>query len=234
MKKETKKTGQRGQRCNSSETVEQEPKAAAKSEPRYKCPPETLALIAATASRGLKTPPDKAVEYAAALYDAAVMQLNEMEEETKEGAEFFENVFSGQLPDECPAPLDEFLRLVVKAKTLADGTKRFRDFLRFEVGLFREPARLEKEKPLFQVPRWMEYQPFHSPRWGWSKTLRANESDADKGAISLLAYFRQHGILSGFEWFVLTKTYETWWLNERGNKARAAAMKRLEKPLDSK
>ncbi len=94
---------------------------------------DTLALIAANVSKGIDLEPRLAVDYAFKLWKNAREKL---EGEIKERApvpddnENIQKSDGGCLPPTFPATLDTFLRLVVNGKTLADSTKRFRDFLR--------------------------------------------------------------------------------------------------------
>jgi hypothetical protein len=93
---------------------------------------DTLALIAANVSKGIDLEPRLAVDYAFKLWKNAREKL---ECEIKERAQVpndNENIpksDGGCLPPTFPATFDTFLRTVVNGKTLADSTKRFRDFL---------------------------------------------------------------------------------------------------------
>ena len=91
---------------------------------------DALALIAASVSKGIDLEPRLAVDYAFKLWKNAREKL---EGEIKAPAQVDnENLqkSGGSPPPAFPATLDTFLRLVVNGKTLADSTKRFRDFLR--------------------------------------------------------------------------------------------------------
>src|SRR5208337_930324 len=94
---------------------------------------DTLALIAANVSKGIDLEPRLAVDYAFKLWKNAREKL---EAEIKERArvpndnENIQKSDGGCLPPTFPATFDTFLRMVVNGKTLADSTKRFRDFLR--------------------------------------------------------------------------------------------------------
>lgn len=94
---------------------------------------DSLALIAANVSRGIDLEPRLAVDYAFKLWRNAQEKL---EGEIKERAHVPDDHESIQKSDGCclpptfPATFDTFLRTVVNCKTLADSTKRFRDFLR--------------------------------------------------------------------------------------------------------
>jgi len=108
---------------------------------------DTLALIAATVSKGIDLEPRLAVDHALKLWKSAREKLagdvkepapvpQEPAPAPKESApvpkhvETIQTTDGGSLPPAFPATFDEFLRLVVNGKTLADSTKRFRDFLR--------------------------------------------------------------------------------------------------------
>ncbi len=94
---------------------------------------DTLALIAANVSKGIDLEPRLAVDYAFKLWKNAREKL---EGEIKERApvpkdnENIQKSDGGCPPPALPATFDTFLRLVVNGNTLADSTKRFRDFLR--------------------------------------------------------------------------------------------------------
>ncbi len=93
---------------------------------------DTLALIAANVSKGIGLEPSLAVDYAFKLWKNVREKL---ESEIKKPAqvpnnnENIQKIDGGYLPPAFPATFDAFLRLVVYGKTLADSTKRFRDFL---------------------------------------------------------------------------------------------------------
>ena len=94
---------------------------------------DTLALIAANVSKGIDLDPRLAVDYAFKLWKNAREKL---EGEIQESAqvpnqnELLPKRDAGSLLPAFPATFGTFLRLVVNDKTLADSTKRFRDFLR--------------------------------------------------------------------------------------------------------
>ena len=94
---------------------------------------DTLALIAANVSKGIDLEPRLAVDYAFKLWKNAREKL---EGEIKAPAQVpndIENIQKsdgGCLPPTFPATFDTFLRRVINGKTLADSTKRFREFLR--------------------------------------------------------------------------------------------------------
>jgi hypothetical protein len=93
---------------------------------------DTLALIAANVSKGIDLAPRLAVDYAFKLWISAQEKLEGKIKERapvpKDNAKI-QKSDGGCLPPAFPATFDTFLRLVVNGKTLADSTKRFRDFL---------------------------------------------------------------------------------------------------------
>jgi hypothetical protein len=94
---------------------------------------DTLALIAANVSKGIDLEPRLAVDYAFKLWKNAREKLEGEIIERAQVPDDNENIQKsdgGCPPPTFPATFDTFLRLVVNGKTLADSTKRFRDFLR--------------------------------------------------------------------------------------------------------
>ena len=89
--------------------------------------PETLAMIAATCSKGGGEEPGIAVAYAAKLYRAACDRLDS-EKRLAQATE--EERATLPIPPTFPASYDEFLRLVVKGKTIKEGNDRFREYWR--------------------------------------------------------------------------------------------------------
>jgi len=107
--------------------------------------PEGLANLAAAVSHGKS--PAKAVAYALELCRESVKALNRIALEevgvTTDGVNLLSHDSTMERlakienwkkivpkPDKFPATLDDFFRLVVKAKTTADSMKRLRDFYR--------------------------------------------------------------------------------------------------------
>jgi len=102
------------------------------------CPTqETLALMAAIVGRHINKEPALAVDYAFRLWESAGEELIEKLIEKQEEAswlqfclELDQKPYEGiKRPSKWPAPFAHFLELVVRCRTPADGTKRFRDFL---------------------------------------------------------------------------------------------------------
>jgi hypothetical protein len=92
---------------------------------------DTLALIAANVSKGIDLEPRLAVDYAFKLWKNAREKLEgEMKERAPVDNGNIQKSDGGCPPPAFPASFDTFLGLVVNSKTLADSTKRFRDYLR--------------------------------------------------------------------------------------------------------
>lgn len=99
------------------------------------CPTqEMLALMAATVRRDNHVEPALAVDYAFRLWESAGEKLIEKQQAAswlQSCLELEQEDYEGiQHPSKWPARFAHFLKLVVRAKTPADDTKRFRDFLR--------------------------------------------------------------------------------------------------------
>ena len=126
----------RPKRTKSSSGTVAEPGPEPSAKPGAEIPLPTadaLALIAANVSKGVDLEPRLAVDYAFKLWKNAREKL---EGEIREPARVpndngnIQKSDGGGPPPTFPATLDTFLRTVVNGKTLADSTKRFRDFLR--------------------------------------------------------------------------------------------------------
>lgn len=143
---------------------------------------EALALIAANVSRSIDLEPQLAVDYAYRLWINARANLRE---ERKEYAhiESYRQILDEQYrgipsPDAYPANFDTFLRMVVKGKTPADSTKRFRDFLRSQfserdaqerIGTFGKEGFKDEET-------WMEIALEYRDWWKAKKAEKASLS----------------------------------------------------------
>ena len=130
------RTDTRPKRTKSSSRTAAEPAPESSAKPGADIPlptADTLALIAANVSKGIDLEPRLAVDYAFRLWKNAREKLAG---EIKERAQVpddngnIQKSDGGGLPPTFPATFDTFLRTVVNGKTLADSTKRFRDFLR--------------------------------------------------------------------------------------------------------
>lgn len=95
---------------------------------------EILAVMAAIVGRGQSADAASAVDYAYNLWEQAGEKLKQEEQQpfSLEGnLELLAQEAEGlQHPKKYPAPFTEFLKLIVRGKTVADSTKRFRDFLK--------------------------------------------------------------------------------------------------------
>ena len=97
-----------------------------------------LALLAAIVARGTSKPPLEVAAYAWQLwcdsgevlrFDGEIVGLQLLRfAESPEASKSWRE--SGWCPSKFPATLDDFLRLIVRAKTPADSMKRLRDFFR--------------------------------------------------------------------------------------------------------
>ncbi len=103
---------------------------------------DALAMLAAVSVRGTKVPARDAVCYAYELWSEARALLSPdnryRHELARHGvvtsSQRFDDVTQGApMPGKFPANFDDFLRLVVKARTRDDGVKRFRDFAKAEL-----------------------------------------------------------------------------------------------------
>ena len=135
MVTKTKKDTRPKRAKSSSRTVaEPAPEPSAKPDADIPLPTaDTLALIAANVSKGIDVEPRLAVDYAFKLWRNAREKLEgEIKERAQvpNGNENIQKSDGGCLPPTFPATFDIFLRMVVNGKTLADSTKRVRDFLR--------------------------------------------------------------------------------------------------------
>ena len=103
-------------------------------------------------------------------------------------------------PDEFPATLKDFLCLIVKAKTPADGTARLRRFLR-EKGCH----------PSF----WATNKPPTEAETGAANQIQAIKEGDEKGG-----YFTQD------RWLAMASAYLNWWSDQKSAKARLSARER--------
>jgi len=105
-------------------------------------------------------------------------------------------------PDEFPATLGDFFRLIVKAKTTADCMRRFRQFLR-EKG-WRKTHFVEERPPVG----------FDPETWTANEIQRIKDKDKNGG------YFENLG------WLGMGSAYRSWWKAQKSMKARESARKR--------
>ncbi len=110
------------------------PKSSSSAKPGADIPlptADTLALIAANVSKGIDLEPRLAVDYAFKLWKNAREKLEgEIKEPAQVDNENIQKSDGSSLTPAFPATFDTFLSMAVNGKSLADSTKRFRDFLR--------------------------------------------------------------------------------------------------------
>jgi hypothetical protein len=197
-------------------------------------PPETLALIAATVSKVGSEEPAIAVAYAAMLYDAACAHLERKARYLAARKREVEAMADIPQPDKFPAPFDDFLRLIVGGKTLADRTKRFRDFLRYQQKWLNTQEQIEK------YPEWLKYwgekyfekitpQERLDPKWKGMTKQQIGErmvEEVDETRIAnQLADWKRDGFSDRDSWFRTTKQFRHWWAGRLSDQARTAAKK---------
>jgi hypothetical protein len=153
-----------------------------------------LAMLAATVARGEKESLE-AVDYAWKLWcdSGEVLQWDGtaalfLERAVNEPAVKKSWIDAGFMPRTFPATLDDFLRLIVWARTPADGMKRLRDFFRDEQAenpdLYRDPAdRIAKMKAcdreggyFTDFKRWHSEACAYQIWWQSKKSSKARES----------------------------------------------------------
>lgn len=156
-----------------------------------------LMLTAAIVSQGATKRPADAVNYALRLWVEAGKTL---QAEARANEQLgFEGI---SLPKKFPASLDDFLSLIVRARTPADSMKRLRDFFRdktvadLKTGGFDGPVTPDDNA---QVETAVEQDIKRLGDYGISKT----------------------------KWGALAKHYYGWWARQKSAKSGAAAKKRL-------
>lgn len=188
-----------------------------------------LASLAATVASGTKKTPAEAVAYALELWrESAVVLANAWEEgdawqcDLADMRDLIANLAKDKivsLPDRFPATLKDFLTLVVKAKTPADGTKRVRDWGKSQVqGFFiipktkrvRVPSDPEKRKKLIQ-----EGQLSLAPTHEFATLEMIIEGDKAGGFFKTKTQWRRFAL-----------RYISWWKQERSRTARASVMRK--------
>jgi hypothetical protein len=172
---------------------------------------EQLATIAAAIQR---KNPAAAVKQSLALWRESEKVLREAAE-AKAQLEFADIV----LPPKFPAKFDDFLRLVVRAKTPADSEKRLRDFYRDEHTRWLTSGKPERLN-----------QPLN--HWDTEKkklvTIKPDDTKEVEGnAAAQIGGWKQNGFKTKEQWLRLAKRYSNWWRSKISLKARAAASKRV-------
>jgi len=161
---------------------------------------EQLALLAA-ASR-IKDP-IKAVEYALTIWrEAGRILAANYQALARRGLEKIPT------PPEFPASLNDFLKLVVGTRTLADATKRFRDFYRQTLFKFSTGPRPRK--------RYSAEDP--DPDGG--PTI-----DPERWAEQAIQGWKECGFRTEYEWVELAQQYLAWWQRQKSQHARTSAQK---------
>ena len=139
------------------------------------------------------------------------------------------------MPNLFPAEKEDFVRLVIRAKTPADGMKRFREFLkgyvqRLHYGSDPEPTRSNGETP----------SEFHERREIYREKEQRRQHDLEQiGAEEIqrriqetverqLAKYDRDGI-GQMHWESLAKEYACWWQSQRSEKARKSAKQKKHK-----
>jgi hypothetical protein len=180
--------------------------------------PQDLALIAANVARGGDVPPQAAVGYAFELWMESCRRLESAIDTQEYFASERRKIESIPHPDSFPATLDHFLTSIVKGRTPADSTKRFRDFLRHRV-----------------IPLVLDGKSVEEP------PVDAKEQEiVEKNLDELMAKYRRKvedggGIRLPASWFSLAADYLSWWGSEKSatakKTAKAAAQNRAKKSL---
>lgn len=153
-----------------------------------------LAMLAATVARG-EEEPLATVDYAWKLWcdSGEVLQCDGTATLFLERAVNDPSVRkswsdAGKMPRKFPATLDDFLRLIVRARTPADSMKRLRDFFRYQQAknpdLHRDPvdriAKMkvrDKEEGYFaDFKRWQSGACVYEIWWDSQKSSKASDS----------------------------------------------------------
>jgi hypothetical protein len=137
-------------------------------------------------------------------------------------------------PEKFPASFDVFLRLIVRAKTPADATKRFRDSLRDRWKRFAANGNIK------DYPKWAEWagkkffeelkpEERKNPRWvGMTEqeigTALEQGNLEQKVAGQMEEYGR--GFRDQYSWCLCAKEYYAWWKNQLRNAKRASGLAR--------
>lgn len=137
-------------------------------------------------------------------------------------------------PKIFPGDLDEFLRLIVRAKTPADDTKRFRDFLRWKLQDWYhaespEPVRKSGETPKEFEEQIERYREKEQRRKRDVVELGENEIRCriEKTVAQQMEKYRDDGI-SRMHWQSLAADYREWWKLQRRAKAAESGKKGVE------
>jgi hypothetical protein len=163
--------------------------------------PSQQQLAALAAASHIKDP-IKAVEHALAVWQEAGKILA-----AKEHALVRQRVAHVPLPKKgFPATLEDFLRVVVGAKTVADETKRLRDF-------YRETLCGHTTSPLPHKPHSAED---HDRDGGLTV-------DPEQWAADAIQDLRECGFRTEHEWLELAQHYVKWWAGRKSKSAHKSA-----------
>jgi hypothetical protein len=143
-------------------------------------------------------------------------------------------------PQLFPAELDEFVCLVVRAKTLNDGTKRFRDFLRHRVWQFYyepypKPTRASGETPNeFKVRLGDCHRKEQRRLRDLSEIGKAEINERiEATVVKQMTRYGGDGI-GERHWQSLATDYSNWWRSQRSEKARESGKAGAKKAAKSK
>ena len=204
-------------------------------------------MIAATLAKGVVEKPVTAIANAASLYDAACEHL-----ETKARFAAVRQLKADEKsklprPDKFPAIFNNILNLIVRAKTPADGTKRFRDYLRDDLTRYYaesvpiEPlpswaqndrnawdARAKEHKPTRPRPSWVQLD-------SWKHLDKLKLAGKTEQLVAAIEEQVVHGIehhklgLLEPTWFWLANDYLNWWAGKLTEQRRAAGKRSKKK-----
>jgi hypothetical protein len=150
-----------------------------------------LAMIAAVAVKGEAEKPATAIAYAVQLYEAACEMLER--EARYQAAIDRENQAIAHIPcpKKFPAPLNDFLKLIVNPKTIKNSESRFREYLDDEI----------------------------KRQCGNGKDALV-EADRETAVSDQLAEWRASGVTDVNSWFRLVRQYRYWWaVKDRAKKS---------------
>jgi hypothetical protein len=190
---------------------------------------EQLVRLAATVSHGRKRNAAEAVAYVLELYREAEDALQRAIIEEGVVPEYvaaysldmtFKRMAAGERldewkktvpkPESFPATLEDFSRLIVKAKTPADCAKRLRDFLGNVFSLY----------------------PF--PGTGESLAMTTPEDSAIMQIQKIKDADKDGGFFTESKWLVIAGRYSDWWKQQRSSKSRESASKRKRSPASKR
>ena len=127
----------------------------------------------------------------------------------------------GDLPARWPATRDDFLKLVVQAKTPADAAKRFRDFLGDRERQSFVPQRFVSGEDTPEAKAEFEERK-QKQEAELNRFLKEHLSHFEDKAVARMEKYGQRGI-DRSEWPTLRGEYLQWWADRKSDKARASA-----------